>query len=138
MEYTLILTLDVPFEEACLRYGDHREMLQWEKGLTRIETVPGSDTSVYLVFEQSNAVQRMKETILEWNAPERHDAVYEMGPVWNRCLSVFEQDGNKTKWTMHVEFRNVESFQLPISSFEQKTLMGMMSFKNYAEALYAR
>jgi hypothetical protein len=77
----------------------------------------------------------MKETVLEWKIPDRHDAVYEMGPVWNRCLSVFVPEGKKTKWTMHVEFRGVESFSLPPSAFEQKTLAGMILFKEYAESL---
>lgn len=135
MEYTLSLTLDIAHDQACLLYGDHREMTKWEKGLTRIEAVPGSDTSAYLVFEQNGSTQRMKETILEWKVPDRHDAVYEMGPVWNRCLSTFVQDGKKTTWTMQVEFRNVESFGLPVSAFEAKTLAGMMLFKEYAESL---
>lgn len=135
MEYTLSLVLEIPHEGACELYGDHQTMPKWEKGLTRIEAVPGSDTSAILVFEQNGSVQRMKETVLEWKIPDRHDAVYEMGPVWNRCLSTFVADGKNTCWTMHVEFRNVEAFGLPQSVFESKTLAGMMRFKEYAESL---
>lgn len=138
MEYSITLVLNAPHDEVCRMYGDHAQMTKWETGLTRIESIPGSDKSVYLVFEQNNAVQRMKETILEWNMTDRHDAVYEMGPVWNRCVSTFVQDGKKTRWTMDVEFRNVEQFRLPPSAFEQKTLTGMMLFKNYVETLYAQ
>lgn len=134
MEYAITLVLNAPHESVCALYGDHAQMTKWEKGLTRIEAVPGSDKSAYLVFEQNGSVQRMKETVLEWKIPDRHDAVYEMGPVWNRCLSVFSPEGNKTKWTMHVEFRGVEAFLLPPSAFEQKTLAGMMLFKEYAES----
>jgi hypothetical protein len=137
MQYSITLPIKREASSTLALYVDHNQMIQWEKGLKTIEWItrtPSLSGSVcHLIFGTPPSEQRMKETIVKIDWPNKAEMIYEMGPVWNRCVNHFIPNGNDTLWTMDVEFRGVEAFGIPQAAFEAKTRAGMELFQAFAD-----
>jgi len=136
MQYSITLPIKREASATLALYVDHDQMIQWEEGLKTIEWItrtPSLSGSVCrLIFGTPPNEQRMKETIVKIDWPNKAEMIYEMGPVWNRCVNHFIPHGNDTLWTMDVEFRGVEAFGISQAAFEAKTHAGMVLFQTFA------
>jgi hypothetical protein len=137
MQYSITIPIKREASATLALYVDHDQMIQWEAGLKTIEWItrtPSLSGSVcHLIFGTLPNEQRMKETIVKIDWPNMAEMIYEMGPVWNRCVNHFTPSGNDTLWTMDVEFRGVEAFGIPQAAFEAKTRAGMVLFQTFAD-----
>jgi len=141
MEFTyhyqcsLLINKDIQTLTKTIAHADH--MVHWEQGLVSIQQEKGqaleNGSRRILNYQMNDQTFQMYETTIENQLPNGLIQVYELGDVWNRCQSHFEDKDHQTLWIMDVIFKFKEKPKYDQAYFKNKTYQGMLSFKRYIE-----
>lgn len=141
MEYTCEIEIDLPRSQVIALFDNPANLTHWQEGLESFKHVsgevgqPGSVSEI--VYQMGRRRLEMTETIEIRNLPREFTAIYRAKGVWNRVENLFEEHGDRTRWTINTVFRcrgflRVMAFLMP-GMFRKQTMKMMRDFKNFAE-----
>jgi hypothetical protein len=139
MKYECEIKIHGNINQVVDLFLDYKRMPEWQKGLSKIELMEGNwkenGAKVKLVFLMESYEMVMFETMELNESPHKVIQIYESGPVWNRCVSEFqEQDGIVVTYTMETEFKFKEVVETNSEMFRNQTQLGLQLFKEFVEA----
>jgi len=118
-------------------------MPKWQPGLQSFEPLSGDPgqpgAKSKLVYDMNGRRVEMVETISTRNLPDEFSGTYEAKGVNNWISNHFyDEDGDKTRWTMENEFKFSGVMMLMglfmRSAIRKQTLEDMNRFKAFAES----
>ena len=142
MNYSVSNTINKPLAEVIEKFQDPDGILQWMKGLKRVEHVsgtPGEKGAVSIFhFIHKNKEMSIEETMLEQNLPEQIKFSYKSQMGTNEVEMKFEKiDDQSVRQINNTTFHLTGIMKLmgPLMKgmFKKQSLKYMDAFKAYAE-----
>lgn len=142
MKYSCDIIIDKPRQEVIEKFDSVDNLYKWMPGLLKFEAIEGIPGEVgcksKLTFQAGKRKMEMIETIIEKSLPNRFCGTYEMKGVLNIVENVFEEQGDKTKYTTKQEFQ-LKGFlkiigMLAPSMFKKQSQIHLIAFKKFVES----
>mgnify|MGYP001046504541 CR=1 FL=1 len=139
LKYMCELIINKNRDEVAKEFINHEHMPLWQKSLIDVRLIKGAikqpGSLVHLIYQVGQSEMVMREKVIINHSPYLFVIDYEVDGVWNRCINYFIENEDQTLWIMESEFKFDDGTKLPKSSFEEKTLLSMNTFKEYIERI---
>ena len=142
MKYEVQIDIDAPRERVVELLDDPDNLVKWQRGLRKFETVEGEPgqkgAKSELLFDFGKRQMAMTETIVERDLPDVFSAAYDTKGVHNVVRNRFLDLGDgTTRWVSENEFQfggmmKIVGFLMK-SAFPKQSLKYMQDFKAFVE-----